>query len=520
MGPAAKRWEVRVLLSQCYRPSPPKLRLGPSTPVKKGRGARALALGLALAATPAIAAYGQDLQQRVEARLKEAGPGTRFGLVVAAEDGSELVAIAPDSRFIPASNTKMFTTAAAFATLPGLDSPDTAGGAEVRLQPGARGVPDVAIEGKGDARLSSDPGCVEDCLAALADSVAAVTRRVGDVIGDDSLFPDQRWSPGMSWNNIPTRSGTAISALTLDDNELPMRVAPGEPGQPPKLELLPYYTVDNRAMTVPSGATELEFDRFPGSRIVHLTGTIAAGAEPELVRLGIDDPADYSAWRFKSLLEARGVRVSGEVVVRHRVLRPADDPAVRNGAPPARPPEAEALARLTPPPLAADIVHTNKVSQNLHAELLLRRVGRHEGTGSIADGLAAVRAMLGRAGVPRAAYDFSDGSGMSSYNRVAPRGMVIFLRWAAAQPWGAAWRSSLPVGGVDGTLAKRFHGTSLEKRLFAKTGTINASSALSGYMVARSGRTLTFSVYANDIPEGARATEAMDAALLLIAEAN
>lgn len=479
---------------------------------------RALALGFALAVATPVAA--QDLQQRVEAKLKEAGPGTRFGLVVATEDGSEIVAIAPDSRFIPASNTKMFTTAAAFATLPGVDGPDAEGGAAVRLETERGSVPDVVLEGRGDARLSSRPDCAQDCLASLADAVAAKTRIVRDVVGDDSLFPDQRWSPGMSWNNIPTRSGTAASALSLDDNELHVRALPAALGKPPRLEFLPYYTIDNRAVTVAAGPAALEFDRLPGTRLLRLTGTIAAGAEPELLRLGIDDPAHFAAWRFKSLLEARGVRVLGEVAVRHRALRPADDPAIRNGAPPARPPQAEALARLTPEALAADIALTNKVSQNLHAELLLRRIGRRDGTGSIADGLAAVRAMLERAGVPRSSYDFSDGSGMSTYNRVAPRGMVIFLRWAAAQPWGAEWRASLPVGGVDGTLARRFGGTALEKRVFAKTGTLNASSALSGFMTARSGRTLLFSAYANDIPEGAAATVAIDAALVLIAEEN
>lgn len=325
----------------------------------------------------------------------------------------------------------------------------------------------------------------------------------------------------MSWNNIPTRSGTAASALSLDDNELPVRVFPAEVGKPPRLELAPYYEIDNRAVTVAAGGTAaLAVDRLPGERLLRLTGSIPAGAEPELLRLGIDDPAHHAAWRFKSLLEARGVRVIGAAAARHRALRPADDPAVRNGAPAARPPRSEPLASLTPPPLAADIELVNKVSQNLHSELLLRRVGLQSGSGSIADGLAAVRAMLERAGLPRASYDFSDGSGMSTYNRVAPRGMILFLRWASAQPWGAAWRASLPVGGVDGTLARRFKGTALEKRLFAKTGTLNASSALSGYMIGRSGRTLLFSAFANDIPEGARATDAMDAALLLIAEAN
>lgn len=474
-----------------------------------------LAIG---AATPALAQ--QTLQQRVEARLAEAGPGTRFGLVVATQDGRELIAIAPDARFIPASNTKMFTTAAAFATLPDLDQPDTSGGAAVRLEGEGRAIPDVVLEGRGDARLSSAADCVTDCLAALADAVAAKVRVVRDVVGDDSLFPDQRWSPGMSWNNIPTRSGTATSALTLDDNELPLRVRPTAVGKTPKLDFPPYFTVNNRAMTVVSGATSLGFDRLPNSNVVRLTGTIAAGAEPELLRLGIDDPAHYAAWRFKALLEARGVRVTGSVAARHRPITPADDPDIRKGAPPMRPPQQEALARLVPPPLAQDLVLVNKVSQNLHAELLLRRVGRLEGTGSIADGVAAVEAMLGRAGVPRSAYDFSDGSGMSTYNRVAPRGMVTFLRWTAAQPWGAAWRETLPIAGVDGTLAKRFRGTSLERRLFAKTGTLNATNALSGYMTGKSGRTLIFSAYANDVPEGVSATMAVDAALQLVAEEN
>jgi D-alanyl-D-alanine carboxypeptidase/D-alanyl-D-alanine-endopeptidase (penicillin-binding protein 4) len=165
-----------------------------------------------------------------------------------------------------------------------------------------------------------------------------------------------------------------------------------------------------------------------------------------------------------------------------------------------------------------DLTIINKASQNLHAELLLRRIGRVAGTGSVADGLAAVDAMLARAGVPRAAYDLSDGSGMSTYNRVSPRGMVTLLRWIAAQPWGPSWRATLPVAGVDGTLRRRFRGTALEGRLFAKTGTLNATHALAGYMLARSGRVLTFAVYANDIPADARVTPTIDAALLQIAD--
>lgn len=461
-----------------------------------------LALALTVAA-PALA-WQPSWQDEVTAQLAAAGPGTRYGLVVTDAEGRELIAINPDNRFVPASNTKMFTTAAAFATLAGLDEPDAAGGAAVRLD--GR---DVILTGHGDARLSSAADCVSDCLAALAEAVAARTRRVRHVIGDDSLFADQRWSPGMSWNNIPTRSGTAISALTLDDNELHVRVSPGAAGASPLLEHLPYYTIVNRAVTVADGETALGFDRMPGSRELHLTGRIAAGADPVTLRFGIDDPAHYAAWRLAALLRERGVRVRGEVQVRHR----APDAVAEQAA-------VEPLARLTPPPLTETLTRINKDSQNLHAELLIRRLGLIDGTGSIEEGVARVEAMMAQAGVPRTGWDLSDGSGMSTYNRMSPRAVATLLRWAATQSWGAAWRETFPVAGVDGTLQRRFRDTPLEGRLFAKTGTLNATNALSGYLTARSGRTLIFSFFANDVPGGGSATAVMDAVLQRIAAAN
>ncbi|RDE07066.1 D-alanyl-D-alanine carboxypeptidase/D-alanyl-D-alanine-endopeptidase [Sphingomonas aracearum] len=477
---------------------------------------RLLVLAAALLSAPVLAQA--TAQGDVAAILAAAGPGTRFGLMVVDDGGRTIAEVNPDERFIPASNTKMFTTAAAYATL---DMQAPAGtGASVRLEPDGRGAPGVVLVGGGDARLSSAPDCAADCLSTLADAVAARTRIVGDVAGDDSAFPDQRWSPGMSWNNIPTRSGTGVSALTLDNNEAVLTVTPGAAGTMPAVASDGYYTVDNRVLTVAGAKNALSYDRAPNSRVVRLTGTIAAGAEPQRLRMGIDDPAYHAAWRFAQLLRARGVRVTGAITARHRPLTPADDPAMREGAPAARPPAEPALATLTPGPLAADVVTINKTSQNLHAELLLRLVGARDGSGSIADGQAQVGAMLARAGVPRWAYDFSDGSGMSSYNRISPRGAVTFLRWVAAQPWGAEWRASLPVGGQDGTLARAFRGTALDGRIFAKTGTLNATNALAGYLVGASGRTLTFAFYANDVPQDAGAAAVMYKALLKVAAAN
>lgn len=448
----------------------------------------------------------------VEDALSTTGPGTRIGLVVADDQGREIIAIRPDERFVPASNTKIFTTAAAFALLD-TAAPDDAG-ATVRIDGG-----DVILSGHGDARLSSAADCVTDCLSDLARAVAARTRVVHDVVGDDSKFPDERWPAGMSWNNIPGRYGTAISALTIDDNVTVVTVTATRPGTAPTITGDGYYRIDNRA-TTDGTKPALGFDRAPNTDLLRITGTIPAGATPQTLTVSVDDPAHRAAWQLAAQLRSLGVRVTGEIRLRHRPLSPSDDPATRGTAPAPRPPVAPVLARLTPPPLSEDLRVTNKVSQNLHADLLLRRIGTISGSGSVADGQKAVIAMLDTAGVERWRYDFADGSGMSSYNRITPRGTVRFLRWTQAQPWGAAWRETLPVGGVDGTLARRFAGTALDGKLFAKTGTLNAANALSGFLIATSGRTLTFSALANDMPGDASATAAVDKALLAVAAAN
>jgi len=476
---------------------------------------------LLLSSTAILAQTTPDaLLTTVNQRLAEGPVGTRYGLLVTTLEGEEILSILPDQRFIPASNTKMFVTATAYAQLPTLDK--SARGTGVRVEQGEGGL-DVVLYGRGDARLSSAPDCKLDCLQTLADAVAAKTRRVRHVVGDDSWFPDERWGPGMSWNNIQSRYGTGISALTLDDNEIIATVTPGSAvGAAPAIASSTYYEIDNRVLTVPGKERHISAMRMPNSAVLRLTGTIGAEAEPARLYYGIDDPAHYAAWRLRDLLRERGVAVSGTVQVRHRPLTDADDPADRKGAPAVQVPAPEMLAELPALPLAEDVVIINKVSQNLHADLMLRRVSREGGSGSIADGQAALKAVMTQAGLPAASYEFADGSGMSSYNRITPRGAVTLLSWAAKQSWGAAWQESLPVGGVDGTLRSRFKDTLLDGKLFAKTGSLNASRALSGYLVTKSGRTLIFSAIANDVPDSRddEATAAVDKALLAIADAR
>jgi D-alanyl-D-alanine carboxypeptidase/D-alanyl-D-alanine-endopeptidase (penicillin-binding protein 4) len=179
------------------------------------------------------------------------------------------------------------------------------------------------------------------------------------------------------------------------------------------------------------------------------------------------------------------------------------------------------IGRLLPPPLMDDVTFLMKQSQNLHAELLLRRLGLLEGGGSAEDGLAIVAKMLEEVGAPRQAWDISDGSGMSVYNRVTPRTVAMLLRWTTTKPWAEAFRQTLPIGGVDGTLRRRFVGTSLEGRIYAKTGTLSGTNALAGFMHTKSGQMLIFSAFANERPsQAASAIEALDATLVTIAETN
>lgn len=471
------------------------------------------------AAAPQRAEVRTDVGQQVEAVLAAAPQGTRFGLVVERLDGTRLLAIAPSERFIPASNTKIYTTLAAFADLAQLQA--AAQGTGVRIEPVGDGLVDVVIEGRGDATLSSAPECAVQCLATLADAVAARARRVRNVIGDATWYPDERWSPGMSWNNIPFRSGTGIAALSLDDNEVHLEVTAGGEGAAPVISGDGYFAIDNRALSTAGDKAALSFVRMPGSLSVVLTGTIGTASAPERIRLALDDPAHRVAWIMARMLEQRGVAVLGEAQSLYRALAPSDDPKD-----PAYPgfreePAETMLLQLPPEDLAAEIVTINKISQNMHAELMLRRVGRLNGTGSIASGQAALAAWAERAGVSAKRFTLADGSGMSTYNRLSPDVTAALLRFAAQQEWGARWRETLPIGGVDGTLARRFTGTPLERRIFAKTGSLNASRALSGYLLGASGEMLVFSAFANDIPPGEddAAVAALDAALVAIAAA-
>ena len=157
------------------------------------------------------------------------------------------------------------------------------------------------------------------------------------------------------------------------------------------------------------------------------------------------------------------------------------------------------LASYQSRPLVEDLRVINKVSQNLHAEILLRLLGREKGSaGTVEGGLEVLSGFLNKVGIPRDQYVFYDGSGLSRQNLVTPDAVVRLLRYASLQPWASSYRDTLPLAGVDGSLAGRFKNPSDQGRIYGKTGSLGGVKTLSGYAVTDRGDQIAFSILSNN----------------------
>jgi D-alanyl-D-alanine carboxypeptidase/D-alanyl-D-alanine-endopeptidase (penicillin-binding protein 4) len=478
-----------------------------------------------------------------------------WGISITTMDGRLVYEKNDAQLFAPASNAKLLTTSTALA----LFGPDTT--IETRVlaasAPDAQGTVqgDVTLVGAGDlsmsgrtypySRKTERPNPPLGSLQALADQLQqrGVKRVEGNVVGDDTAFPREPYGTGWAWDDLLWDYGAPISALTVNDNIVYLAVIPGaQPGDPVTFTWNPdvtssFYTVENDARTSVAGSQpSLGLDRPLGSREFRLFGTLPVAGPPSHIAVAVIDPAQFAAIAFRQMLEARGITVSGTAIARHRpsvdtsiyeqsVMRTLSLPIATqsNGvakiAPPV-PAGAVVLASRISVPLLQDIAVTNKVSQNLHAETWLRLLGQHFGQdGSIVEGARVVRAQMLRAGVQPRDFFFYDGSGLSPEDRITPRALTTLLRYVAEQPWGAEFRTTLPIGGVDGTLSDRFLHGPLHGHVFAKTGTLEEVNALSGYVTARNGQTLVFSILCNGhMPEAKGITKTIDAIVTAAAE--
>ncbi len=491
-----------------------------------------LALIMACSASPIEARKKKPvvppLADQVDQILKSSSIGAGFfGIEVFSLDQNQVV-YEKDAEhlFVPASNTKLFTIATAMARLPNDFRFHTTLESAGRVDKYGRLNGDLILVGRGDPNLSNrvlpyDPKSTSSLsplspLENLADQLVAKGIKVidGDVVGDDSYFVYEPYGDSWGWDDLMWGYGAPVSALTINDNVFSVSVQPGESvGDKAFITVSPFYPsfqIDSELRTgTASSERSIHWERKPGSHQLHSWGNIPIDGKPDHESISIEDPGHVAAEALAEILERRGIVIYGRVRAHHREYWESGTGQVTSA------PKSTVLAELVSAPLIEDLKVIAKVSQNLHAEMLLRTIGAQvKGEGSVKAGLAAEKDFLKDAGLTENEVFLNDGSGMDPHNLVSPHAVVQLLKYVWAQPYRPQFIDLLPVSATDGTIASRFRESAYVGQIFAKTGTLTHVNALSGFATSLSGEHFTFSIFVNNHAQDSKlATSAMDKVL-------
>ncbi|CAN5640127.1 D-alanyl-D-alanine carboxypeptidase/D-alanyl-D-alanine-endopeptidase [soil metagenome] len=476
----------------------------------------------AAAAPTPLSAEVLQLRNDLERTIRASGwAGAEWGVMAVSLDrGDTLFAMNPDSPISPASNQKLFSTAAALYYLGPdfrystylLSDGETANG---QIQG------DLILYGTGDPAMSAR--MLSRSLAPLEDLVDALVARgvrqiTGDVVGDGSYFDDRYLGEGWSPSYRLASYSAPVGALSLAENLISIRVLPGGVGSPAQLRTVPATSglaVNNEVRTVASGATRVRFDH--DERGIVLTGQIARGHGGVSRVIPVVDPTNFTAAALRAILEDRGIAVGGQV----RTVSRVEDSRVGSDGRSARNGEAGSAPRVLgvylSPTLQEVATVTNQISHNMYAEALLKTVGRVVlGEGSAAAGARAIEFMLEcEAALNPAWLSLVDGSGLSRLNRVTPRATIHLLDFMSRGGLWESFSATLPEAAAPGalrhSLRNRLGQTPAARNLRAKTGTINRVSSLAGYVTSASGERIAFAIYVNETPSTAIAKRIEDA---------
>ena len=455
-----------------------------------------------LSKQPEDMALAQEIDRTIDASdLTRA----RWGVfVMSMRDGRVLYSRNGDKLFTPASNMKIYTTAAALDLL-GADyhwrtsvyadrQPDTSGVINGNVTLFGRGAPDLNSSGKNG-------------LASLADQLYqhGVRHVRGNIVGDEGYFRGELYGLGWQWNDLQWYFGAEPSALTVDENSLELKIAPANKvGSAASLTLnreTNYLHLTNNTTTVERDATTtIGINRGLSDFELRVWGDFPQGGRPFNAYLSVPNPALWAATLFKEALIARGIKVEGEA--RSRDFRVAEIETFD-------PEKAIELAQENSAALSQIVHHTNKESDNLYAELILRTLGKERGAsapdpdprknrerGDDEAGTAVVKSWLDRNGIAADDLAIRDGSGLSRLDLVTPEATARLLAAIARTNSASAFHDSLPLAGRDGTLSSRL--VSSSGRVAAKTGTLTYTHSLSGYATTPGNEILAFSIFCND----------------------
>ena len=471
-------------------------------------------------AHPARRADVVRFESRVSTALDDAKAQKSFWgiLVVDRETGETLYELNPDKFFTPASNAKIITSSLAFATL-GPDyrfrtTLETTG----KIDATGKLTGDLVLVGRGDPNLSNRvfpyagkverDGPVEKVLYEMADAAIAkgVKEIDGNIVADDSFYPYDPYPAGWNVGDLFFTYGAPVSAICFNDNSFEVEVSPGaNVGDPAVIAVQPSAALGTFTQTIvtspASDKPNFSVTRQPGTNFIYLRGVIPQGHASVKLDLAMSDSTAITAQALKQVFEARGVKVTGTPAV-HHALPPEiynDQDVVLGPAPTPPSPDTQVLAEHQSPTLLETARLTNKVSQNLHAELLLRAVAYAKtGFGVTDAGIWTEKDFLASIGVADGDVTFEDGSGLSGNDLVTPRALVQVLRYDAQQSWGEDYISTFPVAGVDGTLETRMKKTMAEGLISAKTGSLSHVRSMSGFATTLRGEKLVFSIFGNN----------------------
>ena len=457
-----------------------------------------------------------SLNARVDQILRSSAASRGFWGVEVAELPSGRILFERDAQhlFHPASNMKLFTSAAALEKLgPGFVFRTTV---ESDSGPPDQGiVPRLYLVGRGDPTFcgddlpppaSANPTGNHTCTA-LEDMAAQVRARgvievPGPLVADETYFDFEPYIHGWTAEDLEWGYGATVSALSFNSNALLVRIKPGlKLGDPALVALDPlsdYYQIQNSLVTAASGSeSHLSVERLLDSTRLDIWGQIPLGSREADEHVAMAHPAQLVGELFRKVLEDTGTSVKGGVLVRQITSLEA---ALARRTPTQASPRL-VLAEHDSLPLREIVKLTYKESRNLYAEMLLRTLGRQvKQSGGLDAGLEALNDFVQEAGAGPGETVFADGSGLSRDDLVTPETVVKLLDYMAGGSSFDVFLESLPVAGVDGTLADRFKAARLKGRIHAKTGTLEGVNALSGYMVLPSGKRLAFCIIGNNHP--------------------
>lgn len=439
--------------------------------------------------------------QSVLDSVLDARPHAWWGsMVVEVASGDTLFTRNATRSFVPASVTKLFTTAAVLDQL----GPDYRYVTRLYVEGTQTGnilEGNLLVRGAGDPSTGAAGDDWMDLFHAFADSLLAhgIQEVRGDLIGDDNVFDDVLLGAEWSWDDLVYGYAAQISGLTFYDAVVDIHAYPTKPGARGELSITPdsgrFLMVDNRTITLPRGQELVEgYARIPGSNQIVVSSQVPVGrSDPESV--AVHNPTLYFVHGLHTVLASRNIHVHGQLLDVDALPVLPDYSATH------------VIASHTSAPLKELVTTVNQESHNLYAEHLLKTLGGERPEpgdlepGSAAMGLEASMRTYEDAQIETDRLQLVDGSGLSRKNLITPAATIALLRYMALHPNPGvrdAFLSSLAVGGQDGTLEYRFVRNSPGyARVRAKTGTLGNVSSLAGYITQNDGSLLAFVIFAN-----------------------